>query len=788
MGSLSRTFTFGRNALKRDVITSATVAMKAIESVRSGADLRLLKASDNGAYNVVRDLISFTGVLQRSGDYGEVTGVGDVFVRLYDQSPTDAWRWLLTRSLWLYTVPNGTQASVNDAARAAGADFDPFRRFLALCVAASTLAGEARFISFEEICALYDADDAWTADPDELFARVLEGRAANADIASSTRSLLGDLENTYGIPRDNFSTFFVKAAAQTGLFEFRETGARTTAIALSTQLDQVLQRRVRFILDHPQHFEGDWDNHLQLRPTDLPQEVSLQPTEEPAEPETPEELGGLVSAAATDFADGGLTFAPQLVARFAAALLAKRFVILSGLSGSGKSKLAQAFAIWLTPPSMAAASPFKAGDVINSDRVEYRVAAADSLSVELVSGEPGTKVVLPLGLVDEWIRAIVENGLDRSAAPRAIRDLVTSNTSYSTQLSSFESQLKALAFAVLARTASKAPSKHYEIVSVGPDWTSREASLGYVDALNAEHFVRSTPIVDLILRARAAPQLPFFLVLDEMNLSHVERYFSEFLSAIESEEPMFLHGRSGEIDGVPSAVRWPQNLFVVGTVNVDETTYMFSPKVLDRANTIEFRISDDSMESYLSGTGAPIAVGDLAGRGAKFSAAFMRHASGSYSVSEPQRLSAELRLLFAILRPNGAEFGFRTAREVQRFFAAMDELVSPPDFFQTLDAQVLQKLLPRLSGPRRRLEGLLCALGIYCAHPREWDADELVLVNLSNIQAAAGRAGNLAETTLHPLDANFAYADDIVLPLSYDKIKRMLSRLETDGFASFAEA
>lgn len=788
MGSLSRTFTFGRNALKRDAATSATAAMRAIDSVVAGADLRALKASDNGAYNVVRDLISFTGVLQRSGDHGEVTALGEVFVRLYGQSPTDAWRWLLTRSLWIYTVPNGTQAAVNDAARAAGADFDPFRRFLALCVAASTLQGEARFISFEELCALYDADEAWTADPPELFSRILAGRAANPDIAVSARSLLGDLENAYQIPRDNFSTFFVKAAAQTGLFEFRETGARTTAIALSSQLDQVLQRRVRFILDHPQRFDTDWDEHLKLRAIDLPQEVSLQPTEEPAEPEAPEELGGLVAAAATDFADAGLTFAPSLIARFAAALLAKRFVILSGLSGSGKTKLAQAFATWLTPPTVAAAMPFKVGDVISSDRVEYRVTQADSLSVELVNGETATKVVLPLGLVDEWIRAIVENGLDRSSAPRAIRDLVTASSSYSTQLSSFESHLKALAFAVLARAAASAPAKHYEIVSVGPDWTSRDASLGYVDALNADHFVRSTPIVDLILRARAAPQSPFFLVLDEMNLSHVERYFSEFLSAIESEEAMFLHGRPVDIDGVPPAVPWPHNLFVVGTVNVDETTYMFSPKVLDRANTIEFRISDDSMDAYLSQTGAAVGISDLAGRGAKFSAAFMRHASGSQAVPEPERLAAELKLLFAILRPHGTEFGFRTAREVQRYFTAMGALVAPTDFFHPLDAQVLQKLLPRLSGPRRRLEGVLCALATYCAHPREWDADTVRLVNVDSIQAAAARAGNPGETTLHPLAADFAYVDEVVLPLAFDKIKRMLSRLETDGFASFAEA
>ena len=71
------------------------------------------------------------------------------------------------------------------------------------------------------------------------------------------------------------------------------------------------------------------------------------------------------------------------------------------------------------------------------------------------------------------------------------------------------------------------------------------------------------------------------LILDEMNLSHVERYFSDFLSAIESGEEIPLYGEE-------KTLTLPDNLFTIGTVNVDETTYMFSPKVLDRANTIEF--------------------------------------------------------------------------------------------------------------------------------------------------------------------------------------------------------
>ena len=80
---------------------------------------------------------------------------------------------------------------------------------------------------------------------------------------------------------------------------------------------------------------------------------------------------------------------------------------------------------------------------------------------------------------------------------------------------------------------------------------------------------------------------PFFLILDEMNLSHVERYFADFLSAMESKEEIPLHDSEDE-KIIPQSIEIPKNLFVIGTVNVDETTYMFSPKVLDRANVIEF--------------------------------------------------------------------------------------------------------------------------------------------------------------------------------------------------------
>ena len=83
-----------------------------------------------------------------------------------------------------------------------------------------------------------------------------------------------------------------------------------------------------------------------------------------------------------------------------------------------------------------------------------------------------------------------------------------------------------------------------------------------------------------------------------MNLSHVERYFADFLSAMETKRlTLDLHSEGGDggllpvVPGghgvVPRKIAIPSNFFVIGTVNVDETTYMFSPKVLDRANVLK---------------------------------------------------------------------------------------------------------------------------------------------------------------------------------------------------------
>jgi MoxR-like ATPase len=390
-------------------------------------------------------------------------------------------------------------------------------------------------------------------------------------------------------------------------------------------------------------------------------------------------IGQLPENAASDMALAKLRYNLELIRRYAAALLAKRFVIFTGLTGSGKTKLAQAFAKWIAPSK-----------------------------------------------------------------------------------------------------------QQYEIVAVGANWTSKEHILGYPDALNPAKYERAQAL-DVILRAEKEPNVPFFLILDEMNLSHVERYFADLLSALETGEKLPLYSEEEAREGVPPYLeRLPSNLFIVGTVNVDETTYMFSPKVLDRANVIEFRVEFDEMTSFLDDP-QTADLEMLSRLGAEFSEAFVSEAKSEavLEYADKQQLERELLLLFEVLKECGAEFGFRTAHEITRFVCFHKKLTSSGwEFKAAMDAQILQKLLPRLQGSRKKLEPVLRTLRIFCYQEHHYSsAGEIVTSEGENLREEIKKSIQLPPEN-DPLDLP---VENAYYPLSYKKIIRMLKSLE-QGFTSFAEA
>src|SRR5687768_12179244 len=262
----------------------------------------------------------------------------------------------------------------------------------------------------------------------------------------------------------------------------------------------------------------------------------------------------------------------------------------------------------------------------------------------------------------------------------------------------FISSLAAKRFAILTGLSGSGKSQiaikfgqwlgrhRYKVVSVRPDWTGPDALFGYEDALRitrqGHHGWHVPEALEFMLRAAADPQTPYALVLDEMNLAHVERYFADALSGIETSEPC-LPNLQQDQDGTwvlsgrgPVRLPLPRNLFVIGTVNVDETTYMFSPKVLDRANTFEFRVATEELSPAARKPidGAP-GDEDLV-RGLLSIAT-----NDDWHLDSAPRWSEEyighLRTLHKLLTEGSMEFGHRVHYEAIRF-AAMHSAAGDP--------------------------------------------------------------------------------------------------------------
>jgi 5-methylcytosine-specific restriction protein B len=300
------------------------------------------------------------------------------------------------------------------------------------------------------------------------------------------------------------------------------------------------------------------------------------------------------------------------------------------------------------------------------------------------------------------------------------------------------------------------------VVAVRPDWTGPESLFGYENALSVPDadgrlawFV--PPALEFMLRAVHHQDEPHLLVLDEMNLAHVERYFADFLSGMESGEPtlpnLVKEGAYWRVSASdPQPVPIPRNLWVVGTVNVDETTYAFSPKVLDRAQTIEFRVATED----LNPAGRRPTVVEAAP--AKYLATLLgisREQSAQTTAvgSDGALLVESLKTLHKLLAARDLEFGHRTLTEAIRLWSTLNAL-GGSNWLQALDLIILQMILPRIHGSRPRVETVLIDLEGYCTN--------------------VGSSG--ADTTSNP-----------ALPFSISKVRRMLRIVRANQFVSFTE-
>ena len=298
------------------------------------------------------------------------------------------------------------------------------------------------------------------------------------------------------------------------------------------------------------------------------------------------------------------------------------------------------------------------------------------------------------------------------------------------------------------------------VVPVGADWTNREPLLGYPNALdNTKYQMPESGVLRLLIEANKEENSsrPYFLILDEMNMSYVERYFADFLSAMESKESIKLwDGVAGH--EVPQAINVPKNVYIIGTINVDETTYMFSPKVLDRANVIEFKISSLEMRAFLS-KNSGVKITHNVGSCASMAKNFVNPLQ-SKEISVDESIGDTLVKFFEKLKSVNAEFGYRSASEIYKYIdiaKSNDDSESTLTEDMILDSAIVQKLLPKLHGSRKKLESVLNAL---------W--------------SLSGASGDLKNAEIDVANAKY--------PLTADKVARMYRSAIDNGFTSFSEA
>jgi hypothetical protein len=208
-------------------------------------------------------------------------------------------------------------------------------------------------------------------------------------------------------------------------------------------------------------------------------------------------------------------------------------------------------------------------------------------------------------------------------------------------------------------------------LAVQPGWHDPGALLGFTNPLRGDSYAR-TAFLEFMLAAAADPINPYVAILDEMNLSHPEQYMAPLLSAMETGDPIELHTEDEFFDGVPKAIRYPRNLVLIGTVNMDETTHGLSDKILDRAFVLEFWDVD--------------------------LAAYPSWGKRIMHPSEERRAREVLSALMDALSPARLHFGWRVIDDVLNFLERAAPAGDVLPFEYALDSVIYAKVLPKLRG------------------------------------------------------------------------------------------
>lgn len=381
---------------------------------------------------------------------------------------------------------------------------------------------------------------------------------------------------------------------------------------------------------------------------------------------------------------------------------------------------------------------------------------------------------------------------------------------------------------------------NFELIQVKPNWHNSMDVIGYLSNIPSPHYV-FTPFIEFIVKAWQHPEVPFFLCLDEMNLAPVEEYFAEFLSAIESRSfeggeymtdpiikpfnsfgedvakmmvntlfPNFTAADKNSLLGKivdhleTKGLTLPKNLMVIGTVNMDETTFSFSRKVLDRAMSVE--MNEVNYDSFLNDTTdddlKAIVQAFEKNDDADLNALLVdRHIEAKEIIDElgdDAKFSIDyLKRINALLEGTPFKLGYRAANEALICLQASQEF-GQTDRIAALDNFTLMKILSRIEGDETKLKITDSEADKDRIANAEVNVDEAkqygdlnILTALRNIITVhLGKADNIdsdiTEETAIESDDNMEHTEKSKKELqSIKKIDSMLSQLKRDHFVSF---
>ncbi len=433
----------------------------------------------------------------------------------------------------------------------------------------------------------------------------------------------------------------------------------------------------------------------------------------------------------------GHHFGTEMLSHYLLALQTKRFAILSGVSGTGKTRLAMAIAEHFPAMLKERVAQSLPPDTIQLKVEPYmlkyqRFIVPVALAPRVKTGDDDRLLVrFPKGeemlLCKAYETKALQLLLKGTAGAWFTKTFKVGDVFGARVIEGVGDAPSQLELSLLADRVETRRVANVCVVAVRPDWTDHRALLGYFNPLRKRY--ETTPFLRFLLEARAECERsvaeartpsPFFAILDEMNLARVEHYFSDFLSCMESGEALQLHDDTDledvhgdddeELREIPKTLRIPLNVFFTGTVNVDETTYLFSPKVLDRAFVLE--LNEVDLEGY--GAEPTDDGGFLLPKFRTFDSA-EKPSPKHWRALDPESRAALVRLE-AVLVKEGRPFGYRAANEIARFIhlAVEQSVGGSDDRVAALDLAIRSKILPKLNGTQQELQSTLGVLASFC--------------------------------------------------------------------------